>query len=100
MCTAFPLRVSGGQHWTVWTLRENTSYHPHKSAITEYNINRSHYIQLHKTNIPAQKSRYMDHVIMDAIQQQFQGEWAVCEQVIEASYLFCDGKVKDLYTKA
>ena len=37
---------------------------------------------------------------MDAIQQQFQGEWAVCEQVIEASYLFCDGKVKDLYTKA
>jgi len=30
-----------------------TSYHPHKSAITEYNINQSHYIQLHKTNIPA-----------------------------------------------
>ena len=77
------LWVSGNQRWTVWTLREKTSYQPHKSAITEYNINWSHYIQLHKTNIPARKSRYMDHVIMDAILQQFQGEWAVCEQVIQ-----------------
>jgi hypothetical protein len=36
--------------------------HPHKLAITNYNINFNHYIQLHKINILAQKVRYMDHV--------------------------------------
>jgi hypothetical protein len=42
--------------------------HPEKSAKAEHSINLSHRIQLHNTSILANKSRYMDQIIREAIE--------------------------------
>jgi hypothetical protein len=42
--------------------------HPDKSAIAEHSIDQGHRIQFHSSSILATKSRYMDHIVWEAIE--------------------------------
>jgi hypothetical protein len=42
--------------------------HPDKSAVAEYSIDQGHRIQFHNSSILATKTRYMDHIIRQAIE--------------------------------
>jgi hypothetical protein len=41
---------------------------PDKSAVAEHTIQSEHRIQFHNTSILATKNRYMDRIIMEAIE--------------------------------
>jgi hypothetical protein len=53
-------------------LKEHQRYirleHPDKSAIAEHIVDLGHRIQFHKTSILTTKTRYMDHIVREAIQ--------------------------------
>jgi hypothetical protein len=45
-------------------------YYPEKSVVAEHSINLGYHILLHNTSIPAKKSRYMDRIIWEAIENE------------------------------
>jgi hypothetical protein len=63
----------GQTEWSIQTtVKEHQRHiclaHPEKSAVAEHNLNVGHCIQLHNISILAKKSRYMDHIIREAIE--------------------------------
>jgi hypothetical protein len=42
--------------------------HPDKSAVAQHSIDQGHRIQFHKSSILASKTRYMDHIVREAIE--------------------------------
>jgi hypothetical protein len=42
--------------------------HPDKSAVAEHSIYHGHRIQFHNSSIPATKTRYMNRIVIEAIE--------------------------------
>jgi hypothetical protein len=78
-CLQDPLPVRQGLHWadrrsSDIRLRDHQWHtwlkHPDKSAVTKHSISQGHCIQFHSASILTTKTRYIDHIVREAIETE------------------------------